>query len=960
MDKLKFGTDEPTIKANMRNWLMENGFETDVEYRTKDGPIDIYLPNRRVIIEVKKRGRLYNGINKKGTGGNREESAYEQLERYYKAESKRERLNLEENINDLPWLGVITDGEKWWIWSISNGVFTPTEYQNTIFDDMNEHHIIEMFDRTVGLQWAPTNLSDLLYNDLNELKALYEKKKALTSTQTKEDLWYQQLEISGNAPPDTDKDELFVLHSFLIAVCTCITNSIAPVLSNEKQLGFTEWIRAGGDSEWYNAINEKIKQYNWKQRPGDILRKLYMDLIDYRHRKIYGEYYTPDWLAEKLCREVIDDKFITLMIKRYYDAKTERILDPACGSGTFLFHVIRRVMDSKPVSENEMDPGDITEMLAKSVCGIDIHPVAVYMTKTNILRALPRVPHRPLRVWQGDSLQTERDTSNKKLFEGENAIVIYSGKGRRITLPKTFLLENNIMDRITRLVNTADDGKPFPSGIEHGLNAEEIDILKETHRTLVEICKQEGNSVWAWYIINQSGPFILLHERVGRIVSNPPWVAMNKIQVKSRKKEIIESAKKQKLWVGGKVATSFDIASLFVDKCFGLYLDSAGISGWVLPWSALKGSSWVGYHEKYDKHTKKIWDLGHLPFPKQAQACTNIISKVVESSHKQKLLKQPRVKIEHNEPWSIVESKTTWVKFAKEYPKEPSEYTLGTKVESRQGATIVPSCLVRIKGSHETDGEIKFTTMLSTHLPWKELGAFSGRVPKHYVQTVLFGEDMFPYRISDTPNKVIAPLNEDGTGFDDSITNQYWKDADDQYKGHRGMGSNTPRTLLRQIDFSGKLSKQFSRENKYIVMYNSSGTWLCAAYGDSKSLIEHTLYAINIKTKNEALYLTAMLNAETLQTAYQGSKKADKHFMNHFWFAVPIPRYDKNNKHHTKLAQLAKHAEQVAAMVQNLTRKSIRKALIQDGVSGKIDVVVQEILPNHTETLTKQKALSRL
>ena len=885
------------------------------------------------------------------------------MERYVGAESKRERLYLEEDIEDLPWIGVITDGKKWWIWSIIDGEFSKTDYQGTVLDETNADRIIAMFDRKVGLDWAPSDISDFFGSDLGDLRALYGKKSALQATKTKKKLWHTQLRISGNAPRPEDEDELFVLHSFMIVVSACIANTIAPDLPDEKQLGFAEWVRADSDPEWYDNMTKKTGRYNWKQRQVDVLRKMYMDLVSDAHRKIYGEFYTPDWLAEKLCMEVIDDGFILAMIGRYYekDKKPLRILDPACGSGTFLFHAIRRVLDSKPLLDNDMNRDDVTNMLVKSVCGVDIHPVATYMARTNILRALPTAPTRPLRVWQGDSLQTARSGNTLRLGEDKDTFVIYSGRGRQIVLPKAFLLKDNAMDRITRLVNTANDGKPFPAGIEAGLTPDETSVLKETHGTLATICSEEGNSVWAWYIINQAGPFILMHDRVGKIVSNPPWVVLNNIQVESRKEEIINAAKASKFWVGGKNATSFDIASLFVDRCVSLYLDSDGISGWVLPWSALKGSSWDGYHKKYDEKIRELWDLGKLPFPKQAETCVNIVSKTRQRhSLKRKLVKKQGGQILHDEAWDVVKPKTMWEEFAKEYPKEPSGYTNGNNVEARNGATIFPSCLVKIQTGDEKNDNVNFITEASRHPPWKSLGQFRGTVPKQYVHAVLFGENLLPYRISDTPAKIIIPLNEERTGFDESITNQYWKNADDQYQERMGKGSNTPKTLVNRINHGNALLNQLQRKHKHLVICNGAGTWLCASRADSHILINHALFTTEVKTKKEALYLIAVLNSESLQTAYQQSRKSSLNFDTHFWFSVPIPRYDKSNPLHVKIAALAAKAETVAKSVENPNRKSIRRALIKDGVSGEIDKVVRKVLPDHAEKLTKEEALGRL
>jgi hypothetical protein len=59
------------------------------------------------------------------------------------------------------------------------------------------------------------------------------------------------------------------------------------------------------------------------------MKVLYESVIapDTRHR--LGEYYTPDWLAAAMVEKAVDDPL------------QQRVLDPACGSGTFLFQAVR-------------------------------------------------------------------------------------------------------------------------------------------------------------------------------------------------------------------------------------------------------------------------------------------------------------------------------------------------------------------------------------------------------------------------------------------------------------------------------------------------------------------------------------------------------------------------------------------------------------------------------------------
>ena len=74
------------------------------------------------------------------------------------------------------------------------------------------------------------------------------------------------------------------------------------------------------------------------------MKVLYESVISANERHRLGEYYTPDWLAEEIVSQVVTDPL------------AQRVLDPGCGSGTFLFHAVRRYLAPQP------QPGRRTRM----------------------------------------------------------------------------------------------------------------------------------------------------------------------------------------------------------------------------------------------------------------------------------------------------------------------------------------------------------------------------------------------------------------------------------------------------------------------------------------------------------------------------------------------------------------------------------------------------------------------
>lgn len=102
-----------------------------------------------------------------------------------------------------------------------------------------------------------------------------------------------------------------------------------------------DWCFAADCSELRSLIeraSEKMNEYEFELSLGggasDLLKHLHHSLFPRAIRHPLGEYYTPDWLAEYVLDAI------------GFDGRTlGRLLDPACGSGTFLMAAIRRMRE---------------------------------------------------------------------------------------------------------------------------------------------------------------------------------------------------------------------------------------------------------------------------------------------------------------------------------------------------------------------------------------------------------------------------------------------------------------------------------------------------------------------------------------------------------------------------------------------------------------------------------------
>jgi len=118
------------------------------------------------------------------------------------------------------------------------------------------------------------------------------------------------------------------------------------------------------------SVVEALAHYDFSKIDEDIFREIYEEIVERKERHKAGEYYTPEWLVQL----ILDDVFALREEKKVIP----KMLDPACGSGTFLYRAIK----------NLIEKGASLKDIIKKVEGIDINPIATIITKANYLIAI--------------------------------------------------------------------------------------------------------------------------------------------------------------------------------------------------------------------------------------------------------------------------------------------------------------------------------------------------------------------------------------------------------------------------------------------------------------------------------------------------------------------------------------------------------------------------------------------
>lgn len=224
-----------------------------------------------------------------------------------------------------------------------------------------------------------------------------------------------------------------------------------------------------------------------------------------------------------------------------------------------------------------------------------------------------------------------------------------------------------------------------------------------------------------------------------------------------------------------------------------------------------------------------------------------------------------------------------------------------------------------------------------------------GAVPAGWVRRCLFGKDLLPY-CAPTSTPCIIPMTGDGRWSPQRRRVKFWNDASGIYAEHRGRGGATPRTLEDNLDFQGKLTSQFSARPPFVV-YNKVGSRVYASAVSEWAVVENGLYRVPCAGMGEAHFLSGLLNADALQGALSRTKENDNNYDTYMWKKVPVPRYDRADGRHGRLAELGRRAQEAALAAHGadpaVLRSGVLRALRDAGISADIDAAVRSVLPEH-------------
>lgn len=260
----------------------------------------------------------------------------------------------------------------------------------------------------------------------------------------------------------------------------------------------------------------------------DVLRDLYQGLVPGPLRHSLGEYYTPDWLVDHTI----------IRAKEQQPWLNKRILDPTCGSGSFLIAAIRIL--KAEAAQAGWDSSQTLDQICSSVWGFDLNPLAVQTARVNYLMEIADLLRDAkghtieVPVLLADAIYAPTVAPNAEVVEYYIGSMVAK---LRVTLPSALVQDRVRLDQFfDYLGQNIEALRSFDECAEeiisHGVALkEEMDEwsppLRSTYDQVLNLHRKSWDGIWFRIIRN-----FFWSASAGRfdvVIGNPPWVRWSKL-----------------------------------------------------------------------------------------------------------------------------------------------------------------------------------------------------------------------------------------------------------------------------------------------------------------------------------------------------------------------------------------------------------------------------------------------
>lgn len=882
-----------------------------------------------------------------------------------------------------------------------------------LFKEERQAATLKRIEEAFGYQ------SNVFIESYREFSAWFNEAKKYGEVQVSFEQWRKFLSVAYGKFDATESN--FLIHTYLSVFSKMLAYSVVSNdayidedelkgilsgeifdryhISNFIDNDFFHWVKSDVSfrhlKKSFRLIAQEISTFDFTQVEEDVLKGVYQELIDLDTRHALGEYYTPDWLCERV-------------VKEFSFERNSTILDPSCGSGSFLRAAIHRMKELYP----DIGP----EELSSQIYGIDIHPLSVQIAKTTMLLALGKdIKHLKRSIHINVIL-----SNTLKIPEGVKTLF---GSDFKMDIDKeNFRLNSQVLEDMALFDEGVDVCEDLAEQTLHrkkasiitlenslkkqykkgGINQQIIESFYRIYEGLKQVKESGRDSIWKFILQNLYKPYFL-GNKFDYIVGNPPWFTFSSIKNEEYQNTLNELAEKYHV-KPDKVANfpHLEIAAVFLAHCVNYFLKEKGKLAFVLPRSFFSAD----HHDNTRSGAAKgfrltnIWDL------KDVNPLFRIPSSVLfaeRTKEKRKIPAEglPGIVLSANLPAHNCNLATAIPKLSEQsvqwfYVKQGKATALSTKEtkattrvnpykkQFKQGATIVPRSFYFVELIQDVPDfddrilHIKTADSIKpdSKMPWKKI-EFNGKMESRFLFRTAIGRSVLPFALF-KPDLVILPIvveiNQDGNkiikiyeaidlqreGYLNA--SRWFHNAENIWKIHR-TEKNEVISSVNYLNWQNKLTEQ-NLNLPYIVLYNGRGTDACATVVvrkelDLEILIDHALYCIGFDNFDEAHYLCSILNSTApneMMKDFQSSGLFGARNVHKKILDVIFPKFNKKSAIHQQLAKLSEQAhekvkiylttnppkQELSAIFLGRLRTDIKKHLEDD--LKKIDDLVKEII----------------
>lgn len=707
----------------------------------------------------------------------------------------------------------------------------------------------------------------------------------------------------------------------------------------------------------------------------DVLKEFYENLIPKKLRHLLGEYYTPGWFVD-----------FTLEKVGYSGGLNEKLLDPTCGSGSFLTHAIKQVKENN----SDIAEEELIKQITNNIVGYDINPIAVISAKTNYLLAMGDISNVTgsinIPIYMCDSTlvptvyakqQRQTHSINVETIAGKFELPVLENREQMDIFLN--LLSKNIRfeNKINQFIKELNNSQIFLENVSEEVVIKFYTRIEELHRA-------GKNGYWPTILKNSFAPLFEMNS-FDFVVGNPPWVSWKNMSDTYRQRTL-------DIWLSygifeksayDKITTHDDFAMAVTYVSIDHYLSDKGKLAFILPQQFLKSAKGGEGFRKFkltsdeqdiNLSVESVYDFLKVnPFKESAsnrasllifkRSCEmiypmhNYIEMSINEEYKLKATAYysdvKKMLIEDKKSAIPVNDniKSPWLTFDKKNLLRVRSVLGQSAYRGRKGIEVAGAkgiYLLDILNASDNTYIIENLLERSRLKEVLDMGVHRGEVEKELIFPLLSGRNISKWGINSN-TYIVVPHDIEGksiyTGMNEEMLYQnypltfewldYFKDVLLRTRIRNGKFYNPKTQPYYRLDNIGPyIHAPFYvvwREQSKNMMSCVTGNMTNEFLNNKKILVDSKVLFCPLESEDEAYYLAGMLNSDIVNdivTSYTIDIQKGIDILKN----IAIPEYKETNELHIELKELSK-----------LAHNNFVEGLNNEVVEKKVNKVVKEI-----------------